>query len=84
MLDETQLSNLLRTIVAEALTEVKDYQARPYSRQDVMNLLSIKETTLWQMQQNGTLHPFKVGGKVLFERSEVDNLITNRTKRKGA
>lgn len=77
------MRELLEEVIGNALRSARDEKPQPYSRAEVMEILHCKETSLWTLQQNGTLHPIKIGGKVLFNRAEVDALLQNRIVKKG-
>lgn len=72
VIDEAMLRTLLQEEIKIALRSMKNEKPQPYTRNEAMQVLHIKETALWVLQQNGTLHPFRVGGRVLFNREEVD------------
>lgn len=72
-------ANTLRTtifdIVKKALQEVKNEVEKPYSRKQVKALLQISDATLYGMQKAGKIHPKHIGGKVFFDKQEIDNFL---------
>lgn len=81
MVDEATLYTILKEIVCDALKEARAETPKPYTRAEVMKLLNVKATALWNMQQKGILHPIRTCKKLLFDRSEVDALIQGKGTR---
>lgn len=51
-------------------------EAEPFlSSNEVLRLLKIGRTTLWRWNKEGLINPFKVGKKLMYRKSELDNLL---------
>lgn len=69
-----------KAIVADAKESLEqlitDQHAETYpSKQKVMELLGVGETTLWRWAKNGYLVPLNVGGKRRYRMSDVNRIL---------
>lgn len=74
-----QLSELMETAVSKALAaerEHKETVAREIfiTRQQVMQMLQISPVTLWKLDKKGLLDKRRIGRKVLYAKSSVEEL----------
>lgn len=53
------------------------------SRRQVMELLGVNSTTLWRWDRDGYLKPVRIGAKVLYKRSDIDRLLSNKEEKGG-
>ncbi len=47
------------------------------TREEVKGLLKISYTTLWKYNRNGILKAKKIGSRVYYSRTELNNLLNN-------
>lgn len=80
MTDESTVRRIVRDEVQQALNDacglVREQASGTYSRKETAKLLKCSLPTLKKMVSDGTLHPSKVKGKVLFRKLEVETLIS--------
>lgn len=48
------------------------------SKKDVLEKFGICDTTLWHWQRSGYLIPCKIGKKILYNKNDVDSLLSKR------
>ena len=67
----------LREMITDAVRSAMEHkpQRRPYSRQEVSDMLHVTLATLNNWNHSGKLVPAKVGNRVLYDADEVDALI---------
>lgn len=53
-----------------------------YTVKEVMDMLRISRATLYRHIDNRLLKPLKLGGKVLFTESELNNLLKRLKKKR--
>lgn len=77
----TELSELIETIVRKVVTETN----RPavgskdiYTRNEAAALLGVTLTTLYVWDKNGILPAQRLGKKVFYKTSTIDNFFTTR------
>lgn len=78
-----KLSDLVEAnaiLIAETKRELEqlitDANTETYpSRDKVMELLGVGETTLWRWQKNGYLVPINVGGKRRYRMSDINRIL---------
>ncbi len=80
-----EANNLL---IAEAKRELEqiitDQNTETYpSREKVMELLGISETTLWRWNKIGYLVPINIGGKRRYKMSDVRRILEGDNAQKG-
>ncbi len=54
-----------------------------YTIKEVFKMLRISRATLYRHIDSGLIKPLKLGGKVLFTESELNNLLKRLKKRPG-
>ena len=80
-IDEQGLKEMIADAVKDAMQQKP--QRRPYSRQEVSEMLHVTFATLHNWQKSGKLTPSKVGNRVLYDADEVDNLLKTGGNRYG-
>lgn len=76
-------------LIAETKRELEqlitDQNTETYpSREKVMELLDISETTLWRWNKIGYLVPINVGGKRRYRMSDIQRILGGDNAQKGA
>ena len=51
---------------------------KPLTKKQAAQQLGVCETTIWNMVQNGKLHPFKVHGSTRYSQREIREIINAR------
>ena len=77
----------LRAFIKEAVQEqqcqypFKTKDSDTYlTRSDVCNLLHISHATLYRREQKGDIKAYRIGGRKLYKKSEVENSIQKINK----
>ncbi len=81
---ETTSEQLKNEIVTEIREEIKlltqnlqpQKQIEWLTRQETADLLSVSLVTLWAWNKNEILVAYRIGNKVRYKRSEVENALT--------
>ena len=47
------------------------------TRKEVAEIFGVNQSTLWRWQKRGILIPIKIGGKVRYRRSDIENELIN-------
>ena len=83
MLNEEQLSLLIKNAVneavAEAMAQVKNAPARTYTSQEVCDILHVTLPTLWSYVKDGKLSAEKIGRRVFFNADVIDDAVNKGT-----
>ena len=72
-------------IISGVVTQIKDLMLnnKPENQNDLLsrtetaNLLKISLVKLWQLTKNKVIPVYKIGNKVLYKRSEVEQLFNS-------
>lgn len=75
-------------LIAEAKNELEqmitDQNTETYpSREKVMEMLDVSETTLWRWAKIGYLTPLSIGGKRRYRMSDVKRILEGDNAQKG-
>lgn len=82
----------LKSIVQEAVKEERERtekrireakEVAAVSRNEASRMLSVSLNTLWRWAKDGYLVPRKVGTKVMYLKSDIDNLIQRGYEKQG-
>lgn len=75
----------LRSMITDAVKDAMQTkpQRRPYSRQEVSEMLHVTYATLNNWNHSGKLVPTKVGNRVLYEADAVENLLKTGGRKYG-
>lgn len=92
--DITQLHNInpqdLKNEILEGIQEKLDKFSQNFkpkdptvwlSRKDVCELLGISLVTIHDWSKKGILHPFKMGNRVRFRRSDIEQTLLQSNKK---
>ncbi|MCC7438019.1 MAG: helix-turn-helix domain-containing protein [Armatimonadetes bacterium] len=91
-IDRSELQELIQQTVAETVAAEFDKQKsekpklqqrespRYYTRKETATKLRVTLPTLWRWENEGVLVPKKIGRRVLYERSMVENLQSQSTR----
>ena len=78
-----QFTEMIRDVVRHEINNIKSpVQEEFLSRDEVSAILHLSKVTLYNLSKKGILTPKKVGGRVLYTRSQIDNVV-NKLGRKG-
>ena len=88
MVSEDELREIVKDAVKEErertekrIREAKEVAA--VSRNEASRMLSVSLNTLWRWAKDGYLVPRKVGTKVMYLKSDIDNLIQRGYEKQG-
>ena len=84
--DLVEANNLLIAEAKQQLEQtITDQNTETYpSREKVMEMLDVSETTLWRWAKIGYLVPLNVGGKRRYKLSDVKRILEGDNTQKGA
>ena len=68
-------------IQAAAQTDASPFYTDFLSKKEVMEKFGVSASTLWHWSKDGYLVPSKLGNKVLYRKSDIENML--RRKRQG-
>ena len=78
----SELTEIISNCVAKQLEKIGNLKPEPQkseseilSREQTKNLLGISYVTLWKHSRNGILTAKKIGSKVFYMRTDIDNLL---------
>jgi hypothetical protein len=78
----SELTEIITSCLAKQLEKIGNLNTQPkkteseiLSREQTKNLLGISYVTLWKHSRNGILTAKKIGSKVFYMRSDIDNLL---------
>lgn len=80
MIDEAALKRIVADTVRQVLNQAKAEaeaakEMATLTREEVAELLNVTKPTLWRWEKMGYLIPKKVGKRVLYLRSEVEEMV---------
>jgi len=80
MCDEEQLRKIVADTVRQVMNQAKaeaeaTKEMATLTRDEVTELLNVTKPTLWRWEKAGYLIPKKVGKRVLYIRSEVEEMV---------
>lgn len=83
----SDLKELVKNMYAEEQQRLNDaiakHREKPtLSRKETAKILGVTLTTLWQWAKEGYLIPVKIGTKVMYKASDVDELLTKYSQTK--
>jgi len=67
--------------MALLLEQRKTEQNKPeqlLNRGEVCEIFNVCKTTLWNWEKKGTLKPQRIGGKVVYRRSDIQQALENK------
>ena len=75
-----QLENLVKRAVKESLQEEKPFQKKDcqndyLNREEVIQLLKISPSTLYNWTSQGKVRAYGLGSKVYYKQSEIESLM---------
>lgn len=81
------LKELVKNMYAEEQQRTAEVIAKhrekpTLSRKETAKMLGVTLTTLWQWAKEGYLVPVKIGTKVMYKASDVDELLTKYSQTK--
>lgn len=66
---------------ANTAAAIAAHRERPtLTRVEAARLLNITKETLWRWAKSGYLKPVKIGAKVLYRASDIDEILLKRSK----
>ncbi len=78
----SELTEIISNCVAKQLEKIGNLNTQStkpeseiLSREQTKNLLGISYVTLWKHSRNGILTAKKIGSKVFYMRTDIDNLL---------
>ena len=79
-IDEAQLRSVIAETVKQVMKQAKAEaeaakEMATLTREEVAELLNVTKPTLWRWEKAGYLIPKKVGKRVLYLRSEVEEMV---------
>lgn len=81
-LSVSDLTELIKNVISTEIQKVVNLTTQPskpesdiLSREQTKNLLGISYVTLWKHSKNGILTAKKIGSKVFYMRTDIDNLL---------
>lgn len=80
MIDEAALKRIVADTVRQVMNQAKAEaeaakEMATLTREEVAELLNVTKPTLWRWEKAGYLIPKKVGKRVLYLRSEVEEMV---------
>ncbi len=80
MCDEEQLRKIVADTVRQVMNQAKaeaeaTKEMATLTREEVAELLNVTKPTLWRWEKAGYLIPKKIGKRVLYLRSEVEEMV---------
>jgi len=80
MIDEAVLKRIVADTVRQVMNQAKAEaeaakEMATLTREEVAELLNVTKPTLWRWEKAGYLIPKKVGKRVLYLRSEVEEMV---------
>ena len=82
VLEEGQIEAIVNTAVNKAVVEFKELLKKKdkkyLTRRETSRLIGVSYPTLQKYNKEGSLKPFKVGGKILYDSEAVDFFIKNQ------
>lgn len=74
-LDEKVIPRLIEIIQQEIVKNLERKFPKLYTRDQVMELLHVGETTLWNWEKKEILVPVRVGKNVLYTEDEIKRVL---------
>ena len=74
------LTNIVAYVMEKERERIKEEEAQKEEKatmtpDDVAKRMNVARTTLWVWEKHGLLIPTRIGGKVFYKRSQVDELM---------
>lgn len=73
VVDADNLQRIIKSVVSEAIAEMKEKESY-LSADQVCQLLQVSKPTLWRWQKSGYLEPVRFGGKVRYKESDIKRI----------
>ena len=71
------MENAVKNLLTDGVLKKDNIQSvRYYSRSETAKLLHVNLNTLYNYVKKGKINPVKLGGRVLFSSTEIDNLAS--------
>jgi predicted DNA-binding transcriptional regulator AlpA len=81
-----QLADIIRESVRDEIAHLSPHKPNPeteyLSRKEVLALLKIESTTLWNWEKTGYIHSFPFGGRKRYKRTDVEAIRNGRKDRR--
>jgi hypothetical protein len=78
------ISECVKTHIQELITATNKEQSKTESdlltRKETADFFKVSLVTVHQWVNNGIIHPFKIGSKTYFKKSELITLFKNQSK----
>lgn len=73
------MHGMFRTFNADKAKAIAEHRERPtMTREDAAKALNVTFSTLWRWAKDGYLVPVKIGTKVLYRASDIDELLLKK------
>ena len=74
----------IANVKSELEQTIADQKAETYlSREKVMEIFGVGQTTMWRWQKSGYLVPINVGGKRRYRKSDIKRILEGDNAQKG-
>lgn len=76
------LKQFAKELMEEVRVEVQAHAdaEQTFTAKDIKEKCSISQATLWRWAKKELVHPIKVGGRVVYHKGEIINLIKKGSK----
>lgn len=81
---KTVVEEMYRKVEERAKAECEQLREKAtITRKDACEILGVAPSTLWRWNKEGYLKPVRIGAKVLYKRSDIDRLLSNKEEKGG-